>query len=41
MSEQEPVRRMGDHGPGISPLDEAVDHVRGPAGATLVVEYGD
>ena len=23
------------------PLDEAVDHVRGPAGAKLIVEYGD
>jgi formate-nitrite transporter family protein len=25
----------------ISPLDDDVDHVRGPAGATLIVEYGD
>lgn len=25
----------------ISPLDDEVDHVRGPAGATLIVEYGD
>ena len=25
----------------IEPLDEAVDHVRGPAGAMLIVEYGD
>ena len=25
----------------ISPLDDGVDHVRGPAGATLIVEYGD
>jgi protein-disulfide isomerase len=25
----------------IEPLDEAVDHVRGPATATLIVEYGD
>ena len=25
----------------IEPLDEAVDHVRGPAGAKLIVEYGD
>jgi protein-disulfide isomerase len=25
----------------ISPLEDGVDHVRGPAGATLVVEYGD
>jgi protein-disulfide isomerase len=41
MSEQEPVRRMGDHGPAIEPLEDAVDHVRGPAGARLVVEYGD
>ena len=25
----------------ISPLEDAVDHVRGPAGARLIVEYGD
>src|ERR1700704_3502270 len=25
----------------IEPLDEAVDHVRGPGGARLIVEYGD
>jgi protein-disulfide isomerase len=25
----------------IEPLDEAVDHVRGPATAPLIVEYGD
>ena len=25
----------------IEPLDEAVDHVCGPAGARLIVEYGD
>jgi protein-disulfide isomerase len=25
----------------ISRLDDRVDHVRGPAGATLIVEYGD
>jgi formate-nitrite transporter family protein len=25
----------------ISPLEDGVDHVRGPADATLVVEYGD
>ncbi len=25
----------------IEPLDEVVDHVRGPAGARLIVEYGD
>lgn len=41
MSEQEPVRRMVDDGPGIEPLDDAVDHVRGPAAARLLVEYGD
>jgi len=28
-------------GPEPSPLDEAVDHVRGPAGGHLIVEYGD
>jgi Na+:H+ antiporter, NhaA family len=25
----------------VAPLDEAVDHVRGPAGAQLILEYGD
>jgi protein-disulfide isomerase len=25
----------------VEPLDEAVDHVRGPAGARLILEYGD
>ena len=25
----------------ISPLEDGVDHVRGPTGATLIVEYGD
>ncbi len=25
----------------IEPLDETVDHVRGPAGARVIVEYGD
>lgn len=25
----------------IEPLDEAIDHVRGPGTATLIVEYGD
>jgi protein-disulfide isomerase len=25
----------------MRPLDEAVDHVRGPAGGRLIVEYGD
>ena len=25
----------------ISPLEDGVDHVRGPAGARLIVEYGD
>jgi protein-disulfide isomerase len=32
LDQQEPV---------IEPLDEAVDHVRGPETATLIVEYGD
>jgi protein-disulfide isomerase len=27
--------------PAIEPLDDAVDHVRGPAGAPVVLEYGD
>ena len=26
---------------GLQPLDEAVDHVRGEAGARVIVEYGD
>ena len=25
----------------IEPLDEAIDHVRGPAGAHVILEYGD
>jgi protein-disulfide isomerase len=25
----------------MEPLDEAIDHVRGPAGGRLIVEYGD
>jgi protein-disulfide isomerase len=25
----------------VEPLDEQLDHVRGPAGATLILEYGD
>jgi hypothetical protein len=25
----------------INPLEDGVDHVRGPAGARLIVEYGD
>jgi protein-disulfide isomerase len=25
----------------ISPLEDGIDHVRGPEGATLIVEYGD
>jgi len=25
----------------VAPLDEAVDHVRGPAGAHVILEYGD
>src|SRR3954453_18022633 len=27
--------------PTVEPLDERVDHVRGPAGAPLILEYGD
>jgi protein-disulfide isomerase len=27
--------------PTLEPLDEEVDHVRGPSGSRLVVEYGD
>jgi protein-disulfide isomerase len=29
------------HGAQIAPIDEAVDHFRGPAGAHLLLEYGD
>lgn len=27
--------------PEVEPLDEAVDHLRGPGGAHLILEYGD
>jgi hypothetical protein len=27
--------------PTVAPLDQAVDHVRGPAAAPLILEYGD
>ena len=27
--------------PGMQPLDEAIDHVRGPEDGPLIVEYGD
>src|SRR3712207_1950274 len=27
--------------PAVAPLDDAVDHVRGPAGGRLFLEYGD
>jgi protein-disulfide isomerase len=27
--------------PALEPLDEAVDHARGPAGAPVILEYGD
>jgi protein-disulfide isomerase len=27
--------------PAVEPLDEALDHVRGPATAALILEYGD
>jgi hypothetical protein len=26
---------------GLAPLDEKVDHVRGPAAGRLIIEYGD
>jgi protein-disulfide isomerase len=29
------------HGGTMEPLDEAVDHVRGPSAGRLIVEYGD
>jgi protein-disulfide isomerase len=31
----------GRDDPSIAPLDERVDHVRGPAGARVILEYGD
>jgi protein-disulfide isomerase len=31
----------GEHESVIEPVDEAVDHVRGPATGTLILEYGD
>jgi protein-disulfide isomerase len=31
----------GKHPPTIGPLDEEVDHVRGPAAGRLILEYGD
>jgi protein-disulfide isomerase len=27
--------------PAVEPLDDAVDHVRGPAAGRLILEYGD
>jgi len=44
-----PTRRTRDVGPelpedvgrGLAPVDEAVDHVRGPTGGRLIIEYGD
>jgi protein-disulfide isomerase len=34
-------RQARMHESVIEPLDETVDHVRGPAGGALIVEYGD
>src|SRR3954468_23677187 len=31
----------GSTTPTVEPLDERVDHVRGPADAPLIIEYGD
>ena len=31
----------GRHQPALDPVDEAVDHVRGPASGPLILEYGD
>src|SRR3954451_18661558 len=30
-----------DHGTGMAPLDDRVDHVRGGAAGRVIVEYGD
>jgi protein-disulfide isomerase len=32
---------MGHATTALEPLDDAIDHVRGPAAARLIVEYGD
>jgi protein-disulfide isomerase len=32
---------LGDQPERLAPLDEAVDHVRGPGSARLILEYGD
>jgi protein-disulfide isomerase len=32
---------LHDQSPDLEPLDDAVDHIRGPAGARLILEYGD
>jgi protein-disulfide isomerase len=32
---------VGDRTPVVEPLDESIDHVRGEAGAPLILEYGD
>lgn len=34
-------RRWGETGSTLAPLDDARDHVRGPASARLILEYGD
>ncbi len=31
----------GEQEPVVEPLDEAVDHVRGPSAGHLIIEYGD
>src|SRR5947209_5291024 len=31
----------GKHQPALEPVDEVVDHVRGPASGPLILEYGD
>src|ERR1700750_3358415 len=38
---EQPFRSSGTTVNGMEPLEEAVDHVRGPADAGLIVEYGD
>jgi Thioredoxin len=38
---ESPQRMPGKQESMIEPLDEAFDHVRGPATASLIVEYGD
>ena len=41
MSAARKAQRHVSQASALAPLEEAVDHVRGPASATLILEYGD